>query len=73
MRTCFFYPASQVKVEVSPDGNSIVCWHPEPTIPYEHTKVTTVGLLRLLQLRIQGKIRLKNLAKVKFKRIPCTE
>ncbi|XP_041347510.1 39S ribosomal protein L42, mitochondrial-like [Gigantopelta aegis] len=26
------------QVGLSPDGSTVVCWHPEPDFPYEHTQ-----------------------------------
>uniref|UniRef100_A0A8D8TSN2 Large ribosomal subunit protein mL42 n=1 Tax=Cacopsylla melanoneura TaxID=428564 RepID=A0A8D8TSN2_9HEMI len=25
------------KIAVTPDGTTVVCWHPEPPFPYEHS------------------------------------
>lgn len=27
------------RIAVAPDGNSIICWHPEPEFPYEYSQV----------------------------------
>jgi large subunit ribosomal protein L42 len=32
------FEESPIQISVSNDGKTIVCWHPEQSFPYEHTK-----------------------------------